>query len=270
MFKGRRDKVLNNFDSDAVKSLTSNEDIILQYIISHKDEVIKMNINQLAQNTYVSTATISRLCHKLNLKGFSDLKFKLKSDNLHKNDLLSNNTLENKSSEINDIIPNSLKRLKNTVEKLNVEDLNYIVNCLCSDKNIHIFARGLTQMPLEYLSNTLLSLNRSSTFYIDPPLIYRAASRMTSNDIMIIGSSGGATIPIIKTAALSKSNSAIVIAITSDPSSELASIADITLYGEIERKDFFGIDINSRLSIQFIIEAILELYINKLKANNIL
>lgn len=260
--------MLNNFDSEAIKSLTSNEDVILQYILSNKDEVIKMNINQLAQNTYVSTATISRLCQKLNLQGFNDLKFKLKSDNLHKNNSIAKNTIIDSYSEINNIIPNSLKRLKTTMESLNLEDLNYIVNCLCSDKNIHIFARGLTQMSLEYFSNTLLSLNRFCTFHIDLPLVYRAASRMTSNDLIIIASSGGSTIPIIKAATLSKSNSATVVAITSDPNSDLASIADITLYGEIEKKNFFGIDINSRLSIQFIIESILQLYINRIKINN--
>lgn len=250
--------MINNFDPKLIQSLTSNEEDVLQYIFSNKDKVIKMNINQLAQNTYVSTATILRLCKKLNLQGFNDLKFKIKSDSLSKNNVNSSTV------ESDDIISSNINNLKHTITNLNLDELNFIVDCLCSDKNIHIFGRGLTQMPLEYFYNILLSLNRPCTFYIDPPLLYRDASRMNTDDILIIGSSGGSTVPIVKSAALSKANSATVVAITSNPNSELSQIANIVLHGETENKNFYGIDINSRLSIQFIVEAILELYINRL------
>ncbi|MBP8315195.1 MurR/RpiR family transcriptional regulator, partial [Clostridium neonatale] len=66
--------MINKFDPKAMQTLTTNEEDVLQYVFSNKDKVIKMNINQLAQNTYVSTATILRLCKKLNLQGFNDLK----------------------------------------------------------------------------------------------------------------------------------------------------------------------------------------------------
>jgi DNA-binding MurR/RpiR family transcriptional regulator len=251
--------MINKLDAKTMQSLTSNEEDLLQYIFSNKNKVIKMNINQLAQNTYVSTATILRLCKKLNLQGFNDLKFNIKSDSL------SENSINTPTVDLNNIISNSLTKLKSTLSNLNLDNLNYIVDCLCSDKNIHIFGRGLTQMPLEYFYNLLLSLNRPCTFYIDPPLLYRNASRMTTNDILIIGSTGGSTVPIVKSAALSKANSATVVAITSNPDSELAKIADIVLHGETQNKNFYGIDVNSRLSIQFIVESILELYINRIK-----
>ena len=257
--------MIHNIDTKTIQSLTSNEDDVLQYIFSNKDKISKMNITELAQNTYVSTATILRLCKKLNLKGFNDLKFLIKSDSIYKSDSSSKSSDNHCTINENTIISNSLTKLKTTMSRLNLDDLNFIVDCLCSDKNIHIFGRGLTQMPLEYFYNLLLSLNRPCTFYIDPPLLYRDASRMDNNDILIIGSSGGSTIPIVKSAAISRSNSATVIAITSALDSELAQIANIVLYGETKNHKLNGIDINSRLSIQFIIEVILDLYINRLK-----
>ena len=54
--------MIHNIDTKTIQSLTSNEDDVLQYIFSNKDKVSKMNITELAQNTYVSTATILRLC----------------------------------------------------------------------------------------------------------------------------------------------------------------------------------------------------------------
>lgn len=257
--------MLNTLDTKTMQSLTSNEEVILQYIVSNKNKVIKMSITELAENTYVSTSTILRLCKKLNFQGFNDLKFHLKSESTYNDNKLSNDNISNPATN-NDIISNSIDKIKNTISNLNLKDLNYLVDCLCSKKNIHILGRGLTQVPLEYFYTLLLSLNRPCTFYFDHPLLYRDTLRMNSNDILIIGSSGGSTIPVIKIATLAKLNAATVVAITSNPNSELTKIADIVLCGETENKNFYGIDVNSRLSIQFIIEAILELYINRIKS----
>lgn len=45
---------------------------------------------------------------------------------------------------------------------------------------------------------------------------------MDENDVFIIGSFGGSTDPIVKAVEISKNNTGTVIAITSNPNSELA------------------------------------------------
>lgn len=59
--------------------LSHNEQIIAKYILKHPHEVLNMNSSQLAKACFVSTATIYRLCDKLNLSGFSELKVKISS-----------------------------------------------------------------------------------------------------------------------------------------------------------------------------------------------
>lgn len=59
--------------------LSHNEKIIAKYILEHPHEVLNMNSSQLAKSCFVSTATIYRLCDKLNLSGFSELKVKISS-----------------------------------------------------------------------------------------------------------------------------------------------------------------------------------------------
>ena len=59
--------------------LSHNEQIIAKYILKHPHEVLNMNSSQLAKTCFVSTATIYRLCDKLNLSGFSELKVKISS-----------------------------------------------------------------------------------------------------------------------------------------------------------------------------------------------
>lgn len=61
------------------KVLSNNEKIIADYILEHPDRILKMTAKDLSTVCYVSTATIYRLCDKLELSGFADLKLKITS-----------------------------------------------------------------------------------------------------------------------------------------------------------------------------------------------
>ena len=49
------------------------------YILKHPEDVLKMSSKDLGKVCFVSTATVYRLCDKLGLSGFSDLKIKITS-----------------------------------------------------------------------------------------------------------------------------------------------------------------------------------------------
>lgn len=61
------------------KGLSNNERIIADYILEHPDRILKMTSKDLSKACYVSTSTIYRLCDKLELAGFADLKLKITS-----------------------------------------------------------------------------------------------------------------------------------------------------------------------------------------------
>ncbi len=67
-------KTQNNF--------SHNEQLLVDYILQHPQDVIDMNAKQLSQACFVSTSSIYRLCEKIELSGFSDLKVKI-SQSLH-------------------------------------------------------------------------------------------------------------------------------------------------------------------------------------------
>ena len=70
--------MFQEFSIKVINSLSSSELESFKYINCHKKEVIDMSIQDLAKAVFVSTATISRLCKKLDFEGFSDLKYFLK------------------------------------------------------------------------------------------------------------------------------------------------------------------------------------------------
>lgn len=61
------------------KDLSKNDRILADYILKHPEDVLKMSSKDLGKECFVSTATVYRLCDKLGLSGFSDLKIKITS-----------------------------------------------------------------------------------------------------------------------------------------------------------------------------------------------
>ncbi len=54
--------MIEGLDEKILKELTKNEKDLLNYINSNNFKIYKMSINEFAQSTYVSTATVLRLC----------------------------------------------------------------------------------------------------------------------------------------------------------------------------------------------------------------
>ena len=61
-----------------IANLNDTETNIYQYIIKNLESVLKMSVRELAEKTFVSTATIVRFCQKLDCDGFVEFKTKLR------------------------------------------------------------------------------------------------------------------------------------------------------------------------------------------------
>lgn len=66
------------FTYEQISKLNDTELIVYNYIVKNVGLVLKMNIRELAAQSHVSTATITRFCHKLDCDGFVEFKIELK------------------------------------------------------------------------------------------------------------------------------------------------------------------------------------------------
>ena len=57
-----------------LQNITHQEEAVVQYILDHPSDLLRMSINDLAILSYSSTSTIVRLCKKLGYKGFTEFK----------------------------------------------------------------------------------------------------------------------------------------------------------------------------------------------------
>ena len=64
---------------DNLVSLTENEKILVSYIKENPEAFVKMTSAEISEASFISNATIYRLCKKLELAGLSELKILVSS-----------------------------------------------------------------------------------------------------------------------------------------------------------------------------------------------
>lgn len=258
--------MLDCIDNSILNTLTQSELSVLQYIDVHSNEVLTMSIQELSEKVFFSTATILRLCKKLNLSGFSELKFTLK------NNVSSNNSLKATAVSTKKIVADLYSEIENTGRLLDTKTLDTIVGYLLSNKKIHLFSYGLTNMAFEYMQRYLLATGRQTILYKTDTLAYKAVNNLTENDVLFLSSSTGSNPSTLKLAKIAKNSNTIIVAITPFTNNPLSKIADINLYTFIKERDFFDSDIKNRTCIFYIVDMIIECYIkylDKSKFNNL-
>lgn len=130
------------FPSSVLNSLSSLELEILRYIDNHKNEICDMPIQILAKNTFVSTTTIIRLCHKLNLEGFSHLKFFIKNNAL-KN---AEDSLPVKAFSVQNTIAEELSDIERTSALLDEAVIEKVADIMAKSLQIHFFCERFNRI----------------------------------------------------------------------------------------------------------------------------
>ena len=128
------------------KDFSHNEKIIADYILEHPDKVLKMSSKELSQECFVSSATIYRLCEKLNLSGLSELKVKISSslNNYLKDDNQFDFDFPIKQNQTHYEIIGKIKEdyeqtLASTSSLCSLDNLRYAVNAMKRAKQIDIY-----------------------------------------------------------------------------------------------------------------------------------
>ena len=103
----------------ALDHLTIQEKYLVDYILDNPDDILQKNINELAQLSYTSTATVSRLCKKLGFKGYKDFKYQYAAEYSHLLELKSDLEIEPFSSD------SSIKDALNKIELLHRRSIEY-------------------------------------------------------------------------------------------------------------------------------------------------
>lgn len=247
--------MLATISIETINSLTISELDVLRFIDNNKKLVLDWSIKNLSQKTFVSTATIMRLCKKLGFSGFSEFKYYLKEEVCYEEK-------NKRPATFDDLINQNVKSITETAKMLDETMIMEVVKHMKEKVNIHFFGKGLTATVLNYASKQLLTYNRSNFNYEDTHIAYLVAESMNENDLLFVCSLSGNTHQVVRMTQIAKSRNATVVTISSSNNNELSKIGDynFTIYKDNDKCRQH--DIASRIPILFILNIIITTYID--------
>ena len=119
------------------KQLPNSENEVRMYILKNSNEVIKMSIQELASKSFTSPPTIMRLCKRLGLGGFSDLKIEIASE-LKTFETMNINILDNATFKKTDTVKDIVNKITDITVK-SIEETSLLVD----EKVLYEVAKGI-------------------------------------------------------------------------------------------------------------------------------
>ena len=213
-------------------SLTRAEYRVLAHLTDHPLLVGNITVRQLAQATFVSTATIMRLCQKLGFSGYSEFIWHCKSllaetphiavqqtDGVDENSALFNHFIAN--YQLNFGWATAEKRLQFT-------------RLLREQERFFLYGAGFSYLFAEYLTKKLQVLGK--TAFISGPGDSRNIflSNAARYQVFIAVSRSGETEQVLDKARIARNVGMTVVAFTRASANTLAGLADVhfALYDE--------------------------------------
>ncbi|MGY3749751.1 MurR/RpiR family transcriptional regulator [Vagococcus acidifermentans] len=126
------------------RSLSTTEKYTLTYLVQHRDQVVNLTIEKLAENAHVSPATIIRALKKKGYSGYSEYKNLVKHQSVKQHSHFSD--------EINEVINKNLEEVTKTIEYLSADTIEEAVKAIHKSQRLFIFATGTSISVANYLT----------------------------------------------------------------------------------------------------------------------
>lgn len=249
--------MISKINIDIINSLSHLEIEALRYIEANACKVVELSIKDLSNQSFISTATIMRLCKKLGYSGFSEFKYDLKKE-------LDNTECENDFS-FEKTINDSILAITETAKMLDYNMIMEVIEKMDNAKHIHFFAKGLSGNVLQYASKLLLTKGIANTFYTDTHIAHIAASKMNEQDLLILASLSGETTQVLKMAQIAKARNVTVVVLTGNTINELAKLGNYNFGFFCDKYAVRPTDTSSRVQLLFVLNIIFTTYYNTQK-----
>lgn len=197
-------------------------------------KVPKLNINQLADMCYTSSATISRFIKKLDYENFGEFKEQVNSNLKYYKQKASFNPkfVEEKQLEpekiTNEFYGLLIKNLQQTSENLDIRKLDKLVELIYQHKKIAFFGMQFSQYISMEIQTRLLMLGKLVTAFVDMQEQYKYIDELDENSLAIILTVAGRVANTELINKIKKKNIKLAI-ITQNPNTPYMKEADLVL-----------------------------------------
>lgn len=224
---------------DDLKNLdhpTSQERLIISYILKHPDEVPSMTSQSLADATLTSAATITRLCKKLGLSGFSEFReqltveYSISAEGLlaQLNKPLINNRVS--STDVMNLLPCYYSRvIYETSKHLVPADVARASELLGEATVVDLYGSGINYALMQQFAFQLETASKVAGAHDAANVHMIECLTSQSGHVALVASHTGKNRSMIEAAGMLAKRGIPVIGISADSSSELAKASTVHL-----------------------------------------
>lgn len=209
-------------------SFFESEKKIANCIMERKGEVVDMTVAELARASGASDASVSRFCRRCGFKGFHQLKMTLAREIAEDTPVPVSNDISRRDigQSLQNILANKVEELRQTVAMMEPKNLDRILDVLQQARMVQLAAVGNTipvaldaafkfnQLGIPTVTGTILETQMAYAF------------NLGKRDVIMAISNSGVSRRLIRMLEGARENGVTVIAVTNNPASPVAQLAD--------------------------------------------
>jgi DNA-binding MurR/RpiR family transcriptional regulator len=205
---------------------------IAAYIAEHAEEVIRMSITEVAEQTGASEGSIVGLCRRLGVSGFQEMKILLSRDlvepmRMIHEDLRPSDTVTDVAEHV---FAAHIASLQETQKLLAQKTLARAVEIVRASRRVEVYGIGSAAPIAQDLGYRLLQLGYDAKAVTDSHIQAVSAAMADSGTAVVTVSHSGSTQETVMATELAKKAGARTIGITRMGKSPLARHCDVVLH----------------------------------------
>lgn len=202
-----------------------------EWILANPERVVSMSMGQVATACGLSDTSVLRLCRRVGMQGFTDLKFRLVADRAREvsnDEPFSSQSLPEGATIAAALFEESIKGLKTTLENLG-DSLDRATDIIEEAGDIFIVGVGTSIPTAQTAYEQLFLRGLRCRVQTDPYLQRMEVALLKSPTAVLAISHSGASIDTVEVFSQAKEQGLSTICVTGMPGSPLTKYADVTL-----------------------------------------
>ena len=241
--------------------VTKSDKILMKYIKENIEYVSYMPISQIAKESNIGEATITRFSKKMGFSSLQDFKVTLAQEISinNKSKTIINSNIENDEPAIDTakkLLSSNITTLEKTVDLINNQDIHNCANMIINARRIYFVGIGYSGIIAQDSNYKFMRIGLNCMSFDSSHTMIMMASIMEAEDLLIAISHTGETDAIIKTVELAKQNNVNIISITQNQESKLKDRSDINLAYVSEETILETGSISAKLAQIFLLDLI--------------
>lgn len=218
---------------NAINRLSGSERKVAEYILNAPDAVLAASVQQLAQESAVSEATVVRFFRKSGFTGLKEFKMVMTQEHTRESGAPLTSRRLNDSDTIcsikKKVFWGCIDALVDTVSTLDDEQLACAIDVLSAAPYIEVFGIGGSASVARSALHSFRKIGLRMNITTDFNFVYLRMERFNEDDAVLAISRSGETKEIIEAVKIAKQKGAFIISITNAQESTLSRLSDCCL-----------------------------------------